>query len=299
MLAMSIIWDMARDYYSVLGVARQATEKEIKQAYRRLARRYHPDVNPGKKEAEAKFKELNEAYEVLSDPDKRQKYDRFGDAWKQAGSFSQGFQGQPFEGATVFGPEGTSDMGEFIYDRLFEDLGIGRRRPRRPADVDYPVEVSLEEALLGATRVITTPQGRRLEVKIPPGVDNGSRVRVAGEGVMGDPPADLYLVISVRPHQAFQRKGADLHTEVPVPMTVALLGGEVQVPTLSGKKVALKVPPETQNGVVFRLAGQGMPRLGAGGRGDLLARVKVMLPTHLTPKEKELLEKLRSLRGEV
>jgi curved DNA-binding protein len=288
--------DMAKDYYAVLGVGRGATEKEIKQAFRRLARRYHPDVNPGKKEAEARFKEINEAYEVLSDPEKRRKYDQFGEAWKQAGAFSGGFQG-PFAGATVFGPEGP-DMGEFMFDRLFQDLGIGRRRPRRGQDVDYPVEVSLEEAFHGTSRIITTPQGRRLEVKISPGVDNGSRVRVAGEGVMGDPPADLYLVISVRPHEVFQRKGTDLYTEVPVPLMVAVLGGEVQVPTLRGKKVALKVPAETQNGVVFRLAGQGMPQLADGSRGDLLARVKVVLPTRLTPKEKELFEKLRSLRGE-
>jgi len=288
---------MGKDYYAVLGVGRGATEKEIKQAFRRLARRYHPDVNPGKKEAEAKFKEVNEAYEVLSDPDKRHKYDQFGDAWKQAGTFSQGQQG-PFAGATTFGPEGTSDMGEFMFERLFQDLGIGRKRSRRGQDIDYPVEVSLEEAFNGTSRIITSPKGRRLEVKISPGVDSGSRVRVAGEGVMGDVPADLYLVISVRPHEVFQRKGVDLHTEVPVPLTVAVLGGEVQVPTLKGKKVALKVPAETQNGVVFRLAGQGMPHLGDGARGDLLARVKVVLPSRLTPKEKELFEKLRSLRGE-
>jgi curved DNA-binding protein len=288
---------MGKDYYAILGVERGATEKEIKQAYRRLARRYHPDVNPGKKEAEAKFKEINEAYEVLSDPDKRQKYDQFGEDWKQAGAFSQGFQG-PFAGATVFGPEGTSNMGEFIFDRLFQDLGIGRRRARRGPDIDYPVEVSLEEAFHGTTRVITSPQGRRLEVKISPGVDNGSRVRVAGEGVIGNPPADLYLVISVRPHEVFQRKGVDLYTEVPIPLTVAVLGGEVHVPTLKGKKVALKVPAETQNGVVFRLAGQGMPHLGDSARGDLMAKVKVVLPTHLTAKERELFERLRSLRGE-
>ncbi|MBU2009467.1 MAG: DnaJ domain-containing protein [Chloroflexi bacterium] len=289
--------DMGKDYYAILGVGRGATEKEIKQAFRRLARRYHPDVNPGKKEAEARFKEVNEAHEVLSDPEKRQKYDQFGEGWKQAGAFSQGSQG-PFAGATVFGPEGSSDTGEIIFERLFQDLGIGRRRTRRGQDIDYPVEVSLEEAFHGTTRIIASPQGRRLEVKISPGVDNGSRVRVAGEGVLGDRPADLYLLISVRPHDVFERKGVDLYIEVPIPLMVAVLGGEVQVPTLKRKKVALKVPAETQNGVVFRLAGQGMPHLGDGARGDLLARVKVVLPIRLTAKEKELFEKLRSLRGE-
>jgi DnaJ-class molecular chaperone len=279
-----------KDYYSILGVARNASEREIKQAYRRLARQYHPDVNPGDKSAEARFKEINEAYEVLSDKEKRQKYDQFGDQWQAPSwDFSQG-------GTRVY-------FGEADLDSLFDDLLHGFRssrqaQPRRGRDIEYSVVVTLEEAYHGTTRTISRGDGKRLEVKIPPGVRDGSRVRLAGKGGQGYGRArgDLYLVISVKPHPLFERRGDNLNVGVVVPLAVAMLGGEVEVPTLKGK-LALKIPPETQNGRIFRLAGQGMPHLGNSSRGDLLARVKVVLPANLTQQEKELFKQLGQLHS--
>jgi len=303
-----------KDYYSILGVSRGASEQEIKQAYRRLARKHHPDVNPGDKSAEAKFKQINEAYEVLSDKGKRRKYDQFGDQWQYADQFARaGGQQTPFwnfskSGGTKF------HFGEGDLDSLFGDLlrGFGAgaassRAKRRYAedvwaedkalDVDFPVEVTLEEAFRGTSRLISLGAGKRLEVKIPPGVRNGSRVRIAGKGKQGygGTRGDLYLVISVKPHHLFERRGDNLYVEVSVPLTVAVLGGEVQVSTLKGK-LALKILPETQNGRAFRLAGQGMPHLGNSSRGDLLAKVNVVLPTNLSPQEKELFKQLSQLR---
>jgi len=279
-----------KDYYSILGVNRNASEREIKQAYRRLARQYHPDVNPGGKSAEARFKEMNEAYEILSDKEKRQKYDQFGDQWQApAWDFSQG-------GTRVY-------FGEADLDSLFDDLLQGFRpsrqaQPRRGRNMEYPVAVTLEEAYHGTTRTISCGDGKRLEVKIPPGVRGGSRVRLAGKGGQGYGRArgDLYLVISVKPHPVFERRGDNLYVGVAVPLVVAMLGGEVEVPTLKGK-LALKIPPETQNGRIFRLAGQGMPHFGNSSRGDLLARVKMVLPANLTQQEKELFKQLGQLRS--
>jgi len=294
-----------RDYYDILGVSRKATAKEIKQAYRRLARKHHPDVNPGDKSAEAKFKEINQAYEVLSDPGKRKKYDRFGQQWEHADQFAQaGWQRQARDfgrgRATVFEFAGDDNLGS-IFDSILRDFQMGGReasRPRKGRDVESPVEVSLEEAFYGTTRVLQL-QNKRLEVKIPPGVKDGSRVRVAGEGGPGSaagPNGDLYLVVSVRPHSRFERKGDDLHVEVPVPLVDAVLGGEVEVPTPKGK-LALRIPAETQNGKVFRLANQGMPRLGDTARGALFAKVKVVLPTKLSERERKLFEELKAARG--
>jgi|DewCreStandDraft_1066081.scaffolds.fasta_scaffold02209_3 DnaJ-class molecular chaperone len=297
----------ARDYYEILGVPRNATEKEIRQAYRRLARKYHPDVNPGDKEAEQKFKEIQEAYEVLSDPEKRAKYDRYGHAWRQA---EQGFAGPTPDFETpgmgfdfrTFAEE--FDLGS-LFDRFFGGGGRAGRTtwapPIRGQDIEQPVELSLEEAYHGTTRLIEVPSptgARRIEVRIPPGVTDGTRVRVAGEGgpgFAGGPRGDLYLVVSIRPHPLFERKGDDLYTEVAVPLYTAILGGEVPVQTLKGR-VMLKIPPETQNGRVFRLAGLGMPRLHGSGHGDLYAKVRVVLPTNLTERERALFEELRRLR---
>ncbi len=326
----------AKDFYQILGVSRKASDKEIKQAYRRLARKYHPDVNPGNPSAEAKFKEINAAYEVLSDPEKRKKYDQFGDKWQYADQFA-GWQQGSFgdharQGATVFDfgdAFGEGDLGG-IFDGLFRGFGTrtASRRPRRGRDIEQPIEVTLEEAYHGSTRTIGTQaesvcdvcNGRgalgnapcytcggtgrvlrqqRLEVKIPPGVKDGSRIRVAGKGgpgSAGGSSGDLYLVVTVQPHSIFQRKDSDLQVEVAVPITDAILGGEVEVPTLKGK-VALKIPPETQNGRVFRLAGQGMPVMGNTKKGDLLAKVNIVLPTKLTERERELFRELRKLRG--
>ncbi len=294
-----------KDYYSLLGVNRDASEREIKQAYRRLARQFHPDVNPGDKSAEARFKQINEAYEVLSDKEKRQKYDQFGDQWQHADQFAKaGWQQAPWDfgksgGATTF-HFGGGDQGS-IFDDLLRGFGgrtsRQRVRPRQGQDVEHPVEVTLEEVYRGASRTISLEDGERLEVKIPPGVKGGSRVRMAGKGGRGygGVRGDLYLVISVKPHRLFERRGDDLHVEVAVSLMVAVLGGEVQVPTLKGK-LALKIPPETQNGRVFRLAGQGMPHLGNSYHGDLLATVKVVLLTNLSPQERELFRQLSQLR---
>ena len=323
-----------KDYYEILGVKRDASEREIKQAYRRLARKHHPDVNPGDKSAEARFKQINEAYEVLSDKEKRQKYDRFGDQWQYADQFAQrGYQQEPFGdfsqgGATSFRFEG-GDLGSLFEELLGSSRSRSSRRPqsRRGQDIEYPVSVTLEEAYHGTNCILSLEVGepcsscrgtgriqnvpcsvcrgsgvvsraRRLEVKIPPGVKDGSRVRVAGKGGQGYGGAasgDLYLVVSVKPHPLFQRKGDDLYVEVGIPLTVAVLGGEIQLPTLKGK-LALKVPPETQNGRTFRLTGQGMPHLGNRSYGDLLAKVNVIVPTKLSGKEKELFKQLSQLR---
>ena len=322
-----------KDYYAILGVSRNAAEKEIKQAYRRLARKYHPDVNPGDKSAETRFKEINEAHEVLSDAEKRKKYDRFGDQWQNAEQFAkagQGFQSDFGKGGayTTFDFGDLGDLGD-IFSGAFQGFGTGSgtaRRTARPRSIEHPVDVTLEEAYQGTKRVIqlqaeescTTCGGsgrvgrarcstcggsgrllkpKRLEVKIPAGVGDGSKVRIAGQGSQGygGSKGDLYLVVRVLPHQFFERKRDDLHTEVAIPLVTAMLGGEVAVPTLKGK-VALKVPPETQNGKVFRLAEQGMPHLNDSSRGDLFAKVKVLLPTRLTPQERQLFEQLRNYR---
>lgn len=330
-----------KDYYEVLGVSRTSTDKEIRQAYRRLARKYHPDVNPGDKAAEAKFKEIQEAYDVLGDKEKREKYDRYGHNWRyadrpgaspggpSAGRSQPGGFRPPFmdDFDFDFGQAGgtQTDLGS-IFERLF-GRGQSARRPRRGQDLEHPTEVTLEEAYHGTTRVIqletadtcptcrgsgiaqnatcptcgglgSVPKTRRLEVKIPPGVSDGSRVRIAGEGGPGQnggQRGDLYLVVSVRPHSFYERKGDDLYAEVAVPLTVAVLGGEVEVPTLKGK-VSLRIPPETQNGRTFRLSGRGMPHLKGQGFGDMYVKVKITLPTGLSARERELFEELRRIR---
>ncbi len=293
-----------KDYYSILGIRRNASEKEIKQAFRKLARKHHPDVNPGNKTAEAKFKEISAAYEVLSDKENRQKYDQFGDQWQHADQFKKGQgQGVPFWGSgdSVQFEFGDGGLGS-IFGDLFGGSGGATRsrkaRPRRGRDTEYPMEVTLEEAFRGATRTISFDGSGRVEVKIPSGVKTGSRVRMAGKGgsgVAGGASGDLYLVITVRPHAKFERKGDNLHVEVPVALTQVVLGGEVAVETLKGK-VMLIIPPETQNGNTFRLAGQGMPHLGKSASGDLLVKVKAVLPTKLSAEEQELFKQLNELR---
>ncbi|MFC2032162.1 DnaJ C-terminal domain-containing protein [Chloroflexota bacterium] len=323
-----------KDYYDILGVSKNASEQDIKKAYRQLARKYHPDVNPGDKSAEQKFKVINTAYEVLSDKEKRKKYDQFGDQWQYADQFAKaGWQQTPQwdsgPGGSTRVHFGEGDPGS-IFDDLFGGIGFGtshrRTRPRQGQDLEFRVEVTLEEAYNGANRTINlqteepcstcqgtgriknapcsicrgagmVPRMKRLEVKIPPGVKTGSRVRIAGKGRpdYGGANGDLSLLISVRPHRLFERRDDDLYVEVGVPLTTAVLGGEVQVTTLKGK-LALKIPPETQNGRTFRLSGQGMPHLGNSSRGDLLAKVNMTLPTNLSAKEKELFEQLGRLR---
>jgi DnaJ-class molecular chaperone len=288
-----------QDYYGVLGVPRSATEKDIKQAYRRLARQYHPDVNPGDKTIEEKFKEINEAYDVLSDPEKRRKYDKYGEHWAHADQIEEAeARAGPRRGFFRWSTGGSDADPLFgfdtarggLFDSLFANLGQ-ELHPR--TTVEQPVEITLEEAYSGTTRVLSLSGGRRLEVKVPPGVDNGSRIRIPG----GDHrQGSIHLVISVQPHSRFQRQGRDLNCEVEVPLADVVLGGEVTVPTLRGR-VALTIPAETQNGQRFRLSGQGMPDLNDPEvLGDLYATVKVKLPQSLSPQEQDLFRQLRELR---
>ena len=313
-----------KDYYKILGVDRNAQEKEIKKAYRKLARQHHPDVNPGDKAAEERFKDINEAHEVLSDPEKRSKYDQLGSSWQQwqrtgrdPGGFdwSQWFSGaQPGGGGVRVEYGDLGDLGDLFGGGGFSDFfrtvfgGGGaprtgrtqaqQARPRRGQDYTQPVEITLEEAFQGATRMMQK-DGRRLEVKIPPGVMTGSKVRMAGEGspgIAGGTSGDLYLEVRILPHSTLEREGDDLRCEVPVSLYTAVLGGEVKVPTLSGE-VMLNIPPETQGGRTFRLRGKGMPNLrNPKKRGDLYAKLRVQVPQKISQQEKELFRELASLR---
>ncbi|NLM52467.1 MAG: molecular chaperone DnaJ [Firmicutes bacterium] len=361
-----------RDYYEVLGVSRDASQEEIKKAFRRLARKYHPDVNPDDKDAEKKFKEIKEAFDVLSDPDRRQQYDQFGHAAEEGfggfGGFGQGF------GQGGFG---------FGFDDIFEEFfggspfgGATRTRrpnsPQRGSDLRYDLEITLEDAAFGLQTTITVPrtencdacggsgakpgtkpetcthchgsgqqqvvrntafgrfvsvrtceacggtgtiikehcpqcQGsgrvqrrRKIEVKIPPGVDTGSRLRISGEGeagLHGGPPGDLYVVIHVRKHKIFVREGDDVVMEQPISFVQAALGTELEVPTLDGK-ARIKIPEGTQTGTVFRLRGKGIPHLRGFGSGDQRVRVIVQVPKKLTAKQKELLREFARISGE-
>ncbi|MEN6519755.1 MAG: DnaJ C-terminal domain-containing protein [Armatimonadota bacterium] len=296
-----------KDYYKILGVERSAAEKEIKQAYRRLARKYHPDVNPGDKTAEEKFKEISEAYEVLSDKDKRTKYDQFGQYWQQAGQPGAGQPPPGWGGGFDFDMGGQEGGFGNLFDLLFGEGGRGGAAtqgrhqrtwtPTRGRDLEYEIEVTLEEAFSGATKVLTI-NGRRIEVKIPKGVKDGSRIRLAGQGEpsRGSQRGDLYLIVKMRPHPKYERKDDDLYTDVPVNYTTAALGGEVQVQTLSGR-VNMKVPAGTSSGQTFRLAGQGMPHLQGTGKGNLFARVKVTVPKSMSDRERELLKEIASLQA--
>ncbi len=337
-----------KDYYKVLGLEKSASAADIKKTFRKLARQHHPDVNPNDTGSADRFREMNEAYEVLGDPDKRKKYDEYGshykdyEQWVKAGGEKTGVpfetymnaQREPAAGArprggayaypgsgaasyTNVNPEDLQDVfgndspySDFFYD-LFGANGRGASSsgvagPRKGRDVETEVTISLPEAFAGAKRTLELAdepgKTRRLEVSIPAGVDNGSRVRLAGLGEVGrngGPKGDLYLNVMVEPHPFLERKGADLHTKVNVPLTTAILGGEVPLPTITGKRLALKIAPYSQNGSSLRLRGQGMPRSigkGDGERGDLLAQVNVQLPTNLTIQDREALEAFALLR---
>jgi curved DNA-binding protein len=332
-----------RDYYATLGVPRTASEAEIKKAFRKLARQHHPDVNKGEAAAEKRFKEVNEAYAVLGDAEKRKAYDTLGanwEAYQRAGAGAgAGAQGNPFAGFGGFpGGTGGSPGGiRFEYHGNAEDLagfsdffrtffGGGASRPpatgrstrrsrtgsledlfaeldredeerlggrtraaqttrgqRAPVVADAEAEISLDEVATGTTRQVEVGN-RRLEAKIPPGVASGQRIRFAG---MAGEGGDVYLRIKVRPHPVFTRTGADLHRELPLTLSEALLGASVPVETLTGR-VLLRIPPETQNGRSFRLAGQGLPRSKGDGRGDLYVRTRVVLPSGLDDRGREL-----------
>jgi curved DNA-binding protein len=303
-----------KDYYRILGVNKSATEKEIKSAYRKLAQKYHPDRNPGDKKAEDKFKEINEAYEVLGDPQKRAKYNQLGSSyaqWERAGrpgggfDFSQWMGGMGGTGGTRVEYRDLNDLFGGGFSDFFNSLfggGFGEATTRtssgriRGEDMEQPVEISLEDAYRGTERMLTKGE-RRLTVKIPPGARTGTKVRVAGEGGLGRTSGDLYLVVKVSPHTRFRREGDDLHVDVPVELYTALLGGEARVPTLNGD-VRLTIPPETQSGTTFRLAGKGMPRLRQPNEhGDLYAHAVIRIPSHLTDEERTLISQLAALRG--
>jgi curved DNA-binding protein len=319
-----------KDYYRILGVDRKADEKEIKKAYRRLARQHHPDVNPGDKQAEERLKEANEAYEVLSDPAKRQKYDRLGRDWhrfQQGGGDPRGFDwsqwsdrgGGPGPGRVhveygdlgdlgdLFGGQGAfSDFFSTIFGGVGREprtdrfAGGGQRAPRRGQDMVHPIEITLEEAFNGTQRLLEV-DGRRLEVQIPRGVKTGSKVRVRGEGGRGGAGAsrgDLFLQVEVQPHRTFERRGDNLYCDVPVGLYTAVLGGEVAVPWLGGQPLMLRIPAGTQGGRSFRLQGKGMPNLRQPEkRGHLYAKMQMVVPRDLSAREKELFEELARLDG--
>jgi DnaJ-class molecular chaperone len=293
-----------QDYYTVLGIRRDASAKEIKQAYRRLARKYHPDVNPGDVQAEQKFKEISEAYSVLENPDSRKKYDQFGHHGF-AGSFDSAFgrgggsQGTYTDNLRDFfgGRGGFSES----FGSLFEDFfGGGKQRARaaaqRDKDIEQTVEIGFEEAVRGATIQVQVPRPNgnveRLQVKIPPGVANGSKIRLAGKGKAhsnGAPGGDLYIVTRIRPHAFFSRDGHDIMCELPLALGEMLFGAKVQVPTIDGT-TTMTIPAGTQNGRTFRLRGKGVPHLKESGRGDQYVKVVVVLPEHLDDRSRDLME---------
>ncbi len=348
-----------RDFYDILGVSKTADEKELKSAFRKLAKQCHPDASPGDSSAEHKFKEINEAYEVLKDPQKRAAYDRFGHAAFEGGGPGRGF-----------GPEFNSSMSDIFEDLFGEFMGGGRRQRRgngaaRGADLRYNMEITLSEAFAGKQAQIRVPtaqtcescsgtgakpgstpkmcatcggsgsfkstsgfftvertcpacggigrtisdpcptcsgQGRitkerTLSVNIPAGVEDGTRIRLANEGeagLRGGPSGDLYIFLSIRPHEFFQRDGSDLFCRVPISMTAATLGGEIEVPTIDGKKARVAVPEGTQAGKQFRLRGKGMPVLRSAQHGDLYIQVSVETPVNLTRKQRELLKEFEA-----
>ncbi len=289
------------DYYKILGVSRDASAADIKNAYRKLAMQYHPDRNPGDKKAEERFKEINEAYQVLSDPKKRQRYDQVGESysqWQQNGApggfdwsrwTTQQQGGQAVDLNDLFGEGGFSDFFSAIFGGMGQTLR--GRGSRRAPSFQQQVTISLKEAFSGTARILQIGD-RRVEVKIPAGVHSGSRIRVPGAtSDQGDgSAADLMLIIDVAEDPYFEQEGDDLHTQVSIDMFKAALGGEAEVKTMSGN-VILTIPPGTQTDQVFRLSGRGMPHLkDAGSKGDLYVRVKVQIPRQLNDRQKSLLE---------
>ncbi|MEM0231333.1 MAG: molecular chaperone DnaJ [Candidatus Woesearchaeota archaeon] len=361
---------MSKDYYKILGVPPNASKEEIKRAYKELAKKYHPDLNRGDKEKEEKFKEINEAYRVLSDDNLRANYDKFGSA--EAGGFQAGSSGFDFRDFDF------SDFEDLFsgFGSFFEDFSMGgrssRTRPKRGADIYHDVEITLEEAASGLVKSFIlekneeceackgtgaengefkvceacngtgyvrstrrTPFGmfstsgpcrscngtgriaekrcrvchgsgyvlkkKKIEVKIPAGIDSGAELRVQGEGEPGSHggrPGDLYIRVFVKPHPIFERKGDDLYTRVSIPYTKLVLGGTAQVPTLTSGNVSIKIPPHTQPGTMFRLKGSGMPRLNGYGYGDEYVTVEVKVPEHISSEERAILEKLAKFEKE-
>lgn len=303
-----------KDYYKILGVERNATEAEIKSAFRKLALQYHPDRNPNNKQAEEKFKEINEAYEVLSDSDKRARYDQLGDSyssWQQRGgpgnfNWNDWARTQSGGGSRVdmgdlediLGGAGFSDFFQSIFGGMGGAQRAGtrqqsRRGQQRTPSYQQDVQISLEEAYRGSERTVVV-DGRRLQMKIPAGARTGTKVRMAGAGPAGQngQPTDLYLNIEVMPDPRFERQGDDLYADVSIDLYTAVLGGEARVPTPDGT-VVLTIPAGTQPGQNIRLSGRGMPHLrDPQSRGDLFARIKVQIPRNLTPDQRTLFQQL-------
>jgi curved DNA-binding protein len=299
-----------KDYYKILGVERNAGEDDIRKAYRKLAMQYHPDRNPNDKQAEERFKEINEAYQVLNDPKKRAHYDRLGSdysTWQRRGApgdfnwddYASGFPGgvrvEYGDLDDLFGGAGAGGFSDFFRTIFGQGAGTGTRtrtRQQQPQGYQQELEITLDEAYNGTTRVFES-DGRQKQVRIPAGVRTGSKVRVAGVGPNG---LDLYLIVDVKEDPRFERRGNDLHTTATVSVFTAILGGEADVETLSGK-VKLNIPAGTQPEQVFRLAGRGMPSVkNRDEKGDLYVRLKVQIPKYLSSKQRELLEEASRLK---
>lgn len=317
-----------RDYYQTLGVSKTATDKELKRAYRKLAQKYHPDRNPDNQAAEEKFKEINEAYEVLSDADKRSKYDQFGSQWQQferGGGRPQDFNWGPWASAgggqgagqrisqedleRMFGGGGSGGFSDF-FSTLFGGGGMGGSRSsgfggqpagfnqQRSRNSEHSIQVTLEEAFNGTSRQLQWEDGRVITAKIPRGVKSGSRIRLSGQGQpgRGGKAGDLYLVVEVLPHQIYERDGDNLRVNVTVDLYTAVLGGKVEVATLD-RSVNLTIPAGTANGKQFRLRGLGMPNLRKPDeRGDLVVSIDIQIPTQLSQQELDLFKQLQALK---
>ena len=319
-----------RDYYEVLGVARGASDDQVKSAYRRLARKYHPDLNPGDPQADAKFKELGEAYEVLSDAKKRQAYDRFGHEGVRLGAEAGGPAGRrhtwswsgagtPFEDVAFEAFAGSAGQGAGFFEELFSRLGARphagtRRAPRageprfRGRNIESEFTISFEQAIRGVRTQLTlrrpqadgSARGERLDVRVPPGVSDGQRLRLRGRGspgVGGGPAGDLYLKIHVLPHPFFRRDGRDVTIDLPVTVAEAALGATVDVPTVHGR-TSVRIPPGTASGTRLGLKGQGVGGAKGDGRGDQYCLLRIVPPKTLDERRKQLFEELRNLQTE-
>jgi len=292
------------DYYKILGVDKTASDNDIKKAYRKLARKYHPDLNPNDKEANKKFQQINEANEVLSDPEKRKKYDQYGKDWKHAGQFEQARQSQQHPG-DQWGQTFTGNFEEGDFSDFFESLfGGGGKRSRsrqtkfRGQDIQAELQLNLTDAYKTHQQTFTV-NGKNIRITIPAGVENGQTIKIAGHGepgINGGPNGDLYITFKILNNTKFRRDGNDLYTAADIDLYTALLGGEVTIDTVDGKKIKLKVNPETQNGTKVRVKGKGFPVYKKENEfGDLFVTYTIKLPANLTEKQKELFRELSKM----
>ncbi len=294
-----------KDYYKVLGVDKKATSEEIKKKYRELANKYHPDKNPGNKDAEAKFKEISEAYEVLKDAERRRKYDNMGNSWeryRQTGGNPGGFNWTEWSGQRDSDDFGGGKMSDF-FEKFFGGGGFGQKKgyqksPKRGDDYKLSVELSLEEAWKGASRILSV-NSERMEIKFKPGIADAQVLKISGKGLagkFGGPNGDLLINVTITPNKVFTRNGDDLNTEINIDIYKAILGGSVSLNTFGGT-VKIKIPPETQQGKVLKLKGLGMPKYGtAEEKGSLYVKIIVNIPANLSNEEKELFRQLKALR---